>query len=226
MNISIITVGKLKEKYLKQGIDEYLKRMSAYAKVEIVEVADEKAPEVLSENEMLQVKEKEGERILAKLHPDTYVIALAIEGKQKSSEELADTLDKLATYGKSKIAFVIGGSLGLSQQVLQRSDEKLSFSKMTFPHQLMRLVLAEQIYRAFRIMRGNRIINKGKILREDKASLKFSSFENCSSMKVVSRGAMQFISDILLIKTLELPCKASMVKSNIKLIHLICLPSL
>ncbi|MEK4145892.1 23S rRNA (pseudouridine(1915)-N(3))-methyltransferase RlmH [Robertmurraya sp. FSL W8-0741] len=154
MNISIITVGKLKEKYLKQGIDEYLKRMSAYAKVEIVEVADEKAPEVLSENEMLQVKEKEGERILAKLHPDTYVIALAIEGKQKSSEELADTLDKLATYGKSKIAFVIGGSLGLSQQVLQRSDEKLSFSKMTFPHQLMRLVLAEQIYRAFRIMRG------------------------------------------------------------------------
>ncbi|WP_137743745.1 23S rRNA (pseudouridine(1915)-N(3))-methyltransferase RlmH [Robertmurraya siralis] len=154
MNISIITVGKLKEKYLKQGIDEYLKRMSAYAKVEIVEVADEKAPEVLSENEMLQVKEKEGERILAKLHPDTYVIALAIEGKQKSSEELADTLDKLATYGKSKIAFVIGGSLGLSQQVLQRSDEKLSFSKMTFPHQLMRLVLVEQIYRAFRIMRG------------------------------------------------------------------------
>lgn len=154
MNISIITVGKLKEKYLKQGIDEYLKRMSAYAKVEIVEVADEKAPEVLSENEMLQVKEKEGERILAKLHPDTYVIALAIEGKQKSSEELADTLDKLATYGKSKIAFVIGGSLGLSQQVLQRSDEKLSFSKMTFPHQLMRLVLVEQIYRAFRINRG------------------------------------------------------------------------
>ncbi|PAE18832.1 23S rRNA (pseudouridine(1915)-N(3))-methyltransferase RlmH [Bacillus sp. 7504-2] len=154
MNISIITVGKLKEKYLKQGIDEYLKRMSAYAKVEIIEVADEKAPEILSESEMLQVKEKEGERILAKLHPDTYVIALAIEGKQKSSEELADTLDKLATYGKSKIAFVIGGSLGLSQQVLQRSDEKLSFSKMTFPHQLMRLVLVEQIYRAFRINRG------------------------------------------------------------------------
>ncbi|GIN63304.1 ribosomal RNA large subunit methyltransferase H [Robertmurraya siralis] len=154
MNISIITVGKLKEKYLKQGIDEYLKRMSAYAKVEIIEVADEKAPEVLSASEMLQVKEKEGERILAKLHPDTYVIALAIEGKQKSSEELADTLDKLATYGKSKIAFVIGGSLGLSQQVLQRSDEKLSFSKMTFPHQLMRLVLVEQIYRAFRINRG------------------------------------------------------------------------
>lgn len=154
MNISIITVGKLKEKYLKQGIDEYLKRLSCYAKVEVIEVPDEKAPEELSETEMVQVKDKEGERILAKIHPDTYVIALAIEGKQKSSEELADTLDKLATYGKSKIAFVIGGSLGLSQQVLNRSDEKLSFSKMTFPHQLMRLILVEQVYRAYRINRG------------------------------------------------------------------------
>lgn len=154
MNILIITVGKLKEKYLKQGIDEYLKRLSSYAKVEVIEVPDEKAPEELSETEMVQVKDKEGERILAKIHPDTYVIALAIEGKLKSSEELADTLDKLATYGKSKIAFVIGGSLGLSQQVLNRSDEKLSFSKMTFPHQLMRLILVEQVYRAYRINRG------------------------------------------------------------------------
>ncbi|WP_394581519.1 23S rRNA (pseudouridine(1915)-N(3))-methyltransferase RlmH [Cytobacillus firmus] len=154
MNISIITVGKLKEKYLKQGIDEYLKRLSAYAKMDIIEVPDEKAPEELSETEMVQVKQKEGERILAKIHPDAHVIALAIEGKMKSSEELADTLDKLATYGKSKIAFVIGGSLGLSQEVLQRADEKLSFSKMTFPHQLMKLILLEQIYRAFRINRG------------------------------------------------------------------------
>ncbi|WP_282174217.1 23S rRNA (pseudouridine(1915)-N(3))-methyltransferase RlmH [Cytobacillus firmus] len=154
MNISIITVGKLKEKYLKQGIDEYLKRLSAYAKMDIIEVPDEKAPEELSETEMVQVKQKEGERILAKIHPDAHVIALAIEGKMKSSEELADTLDKLATYGKSKIAFVIGGSLGLSQKVLQRADEKLSFSKMTFPHQLMKLILLEQIYRAFRINRG------------------------------------------------------------------------
>ncbi|MBG9446276.1 23S rRNA (pseudouridine(1915)-N(3))-methyltransferase RlmH [Cytobacillus firmus] len=154
MNISIITVGKLKEKYLKQGIDEYLKRLSAYAKMDIIEVPDEKAPEELSETEMIQVKQKEGERILAKIHPDAHVIALAIEGKMKSSEELADTLDKLATYGKSKIAFVIGGSLGLSQEVLQRADEKLSFSKMTFPHQLMKLILLEQIYRAFRINRG------------------------------------------------------------------------
>lgn len=154
MNISIVTVGKLKEKYLKMGIEEYLKRLNAYAKVEVVEVADEKAPEELSELEMLQVKQKEGERILAKISQDTYVIALAINGKMQSSEELADTLDKLATYGKSKIAFIIGGSLGLSEEVLKRSNEQLSFSKMTFPHQLMKLILVEQIYRAYRINRG------------------------------------------------------------------------
>lgn len=154
MNISIVTVGKLKEKYLKQGIEEYLKRLGSYAKVEVFEVPDEKAPEELSETEMSQVKQKEGERILSKIGTDTYVIALAINGKLKSSEELADTIDKLATYGKSKIAFVIGGSLGLSDEVLKRADEQLSFSKMTFPHQLMRLILVEQIYRAFRINRG------------------------------------------------------------------------
>ena len=154
MNISIVTVGKLKEKYLKQGIEEYLKRLGSYAKVEVYEVSDEKAPEELSDTEMVQVKQKEGERILAKISQDTYVIALAINGKLKSSEELADSLDKLATYGKSKVAFVIGGSLGLSNEVLKRSDEQLSFSKMTFPHQLMRLILVEQIYRAFRINRG------------------------------------------------------------------------
>ncbi|TRZ36511.1 23S rRNA (pseudouridine(1915)-N(3))-methyltransferase RlmH [Niallia circulans] len=154
MNISIITVGKLKEKYLKQGIEEYTKRLSSYSKIEIIEVPDEKAPEVLSDAEMIQVKDKEGERILAKVPADAHVIALAIDGKQKSSEELADTLDKLATYGKSKVAFIIGGSLGLSSHVLQRADDKLSFSKMTFPHQLMRLILVEQVYRAFRINRG------------------------------------------------------------------------
>ena len=154
MNISIIVVGKLKEKYLKTGIDEYLKRLSSYAKIEIVEIPDEKAPEELSAAEMEQVKQKEGEKLLAKLSHDTYVMALAIDGKMKSSEELADSLDKLATYGKSKIAFVIGGSLGLSDEVLKRADEKLSFSKMTFPHQLMRLILLEQVYRAFRINRN------------------------------------------------------------------------
>ena len=154
MNISIVTVGKLKEKYLKQGIEEYTKRLSAYAKIDIIEIPDEKAPETLSEQEMLQVKGKEGERILAKVPDDAHVIALAIEGKMKSSEELADTLDKLATYGKSKIVFVIGGSLGLSKDVMKRSNDTLSFSKMTFPHQLMRLILVEQVYRAFRINRG------------------------------------------------------------------------
>ncbi|MFD2215336.1 MULTISPECIES: 23S rRNA (pseudouridine(1915)-N(3))-methyltransferase RlmH [Bacillaceae] len=154
MNISIITIGKLKEKYLKQGIDEYLKRLSSYAKIEIIELADEKAPENLSEIEMEQVKEKEGERILSKISDDTHVIALAIEGKMKSSEQLAKDLDQLATYGKSKVAFVIGGSLGLSNTVMKRANDSLSFSKMTFPHQLMRLILVEQVYRAFRINRG------------------------------------------------------------------------
>lgn len=154
MHITIVTVGKLKEKYLKQGTDEYLKRLTAYAKVEIIELADEKAPETLSDVEMLQIKDKEGVRILAKIHPDAHVIALAIEGKMKTSEQLADTIDKLATYGTSKITFIIGGSLGLSQDVMKRADEVLSFSKMTFPHQLMRLILVEQVYRAYRIMRG------------------------------------------------------------------------
>ncbi|NLP50394.1 23S rRNA (pseudouridine(1915)-N(3))-methyltransferase RlmH [Bacillus sp. RO1] len=154
MNISIITIGKLKEKYLKQGINEYLKRLSAYAKIEIVELPDEKAPEQLSDAEMEQVKNKEGERILGKISDDTHVIALAIEGKQRSSEELAKEMDKLATYGKSKVAFVIGGSLGLSGDVMKRANDTLSFSRMTFPHQLMKLILLEQVYRGFRINRG------------------------------------------------------------------------
>lgn len=154
MNITIIAVGKLKEKYLKQGIDEYLKRLSAYAKIQIIEIPDEKAPEELSETEMRLVKQKEGQRIIAKIPTDAHVIALAIEGKMKTSEQLAADLERLMTYGKSKIVFVIGGSLGLSDDVLTRANEQLSFSKMTFPHQLMRLVLVEQVYRAFRIMRG------------------------------------------------------------------------
>ncbi|EAD5842841.1 TPA_asm: 23S rRNA (pseudouridine(1915)-N(3))-methyltransferase RlmH [Listeria innocua] len=154
MNIQIVTVGKLKEKYLVQGIAEYLKRLSAYAKVSIVEVPDEKAPEVLSDAEMKQVKDKEGVRILAKIPDDAHVIALAIDGKMKSSEEFAADFDKLATYGKSKVTFVIGGSLGLSEAVLRRSNERISFGRLTLPHQLMRLVLVEQVYRAFRIVRG------------------------------------------------------------------------
>ncbi|WKA58583.1 23S rRNA (pseudouridine(1915)-N(3))-methyltransferase RlmH [Planococcus shenhongbingii] len=154
MNISIISVGKLKEKYLKSGIEEYTKRLGSYAKINEIEVADEKAPEQLSDADMEIVKKKEGDRILAKVSPDAYVIALAIDGKMKTSEQLAKDIESLMTYGRSKIVFVIGGSLGLHDEVLKRADEKLSFSKMTFPHQLMKLILVEQVYRAFRIMKG------------------------------------------------------------------------
>lgn len=154
MNITIISVGKLKEKYLKMGIEEYAKRLSSYAKLEFVEVPDEKAPEALSEAEMELVKRKEAERILAKISDGVHVVALAIDGKMKSSEQMAADIEKLMTYGTSKIAFVIGGSLGLHDDVLKRADEKLSFGKMTLPHQLMKLVLVEQIYRSFRIMKG------------------------------------------------------------------------
>ena len=154
MNITVISVGKLKEKYLKLGIDEYVKRLGGYAKIDLVEVPDEKAPETLSEIEMDIVKRKEGERILAKINDGTYVIALALDGKMKTSEEMAADLDGLMTYGKSKVAFVIGGSLGLHDEVLKRADEKLCFGKMTLPHQLMKLVLVEQIYRSFRIIKG------------------------------------------------------------------------
>lgn len=154
MNISIISVGKLKEKYLKSGIEEYTKRLGSYTKINEIEVADEKAPEQLSDADMEIVKKKEAERILAKIAPDAYVIALAIDGKMKTSEQLAKDIESLMTYGRSKIVFVIGGSLGLHEEVLKRADEKLSFSKMTFPHQLMKLILVEQVYRAFRIMKG------------------------------------------------------------------------
>lgn len=154
MNISIVSVGKIKENYLRQAISEYSKRLSSYTKLTFIEVPDEKAPEQLSDAEARQIKRIEGARILAKMPADAYVIVLAIEGKNPTSEEFAAKLDKLATYGQSKIVFVIGGSLGLSDEVMKRANEKLSFSKLTFPHQLMRVILLEQIYRAFRINRG------------------------------------------------------------------------
>lgn len=154
MNIKLITVGKLKEKYLVQGINEYVKRLGAYGKIQIIEVPDEKAPENLSDAQMLQVKEKEGERILAKIKDGEYVFALAIEGKNPSSEAFAKQLEQLQIQGKSQFVFVIGGSLGLSQAVMQRSNAQISFGKMTYPHQLMRLILVEQIYRAMRINHG------------------------------------------------------------------------
>lgn len=154
MNIKIITVGKLKEKYLVQGINEYVKRLGAYGKMQLVEVPDEKAPENLSEAEMLQVKDKEGQRILAKIKDQEYVFALAIEGKNPSSEAFAKQIDQLGVQGKSQLVFVIGGSLGLSDEVIKRSNTQISFGKMTYPHQLMKLILVEQIYRAFRINKG------------------------------------------------------------------------
>ena len=154
MRINIVCVGKIKEKYLKLGIDEFKKRLSKYCKLEIIELEDEKAPENLSDKEMLMIKEKEGKKILSKIKDNSYVIALAIDGKNLSSEELAETINKLGVRGVSNITFVIGGSLGLSDEVLSRADYKLSFSNMTFPHQLMRLILLEQVYRAYRINNG------------------------------------------------------------------------
>lgn len=154
MRINIVCVGKIKEKYLKLGIDEFKKRLSKYCKLEIIELEDEKAPENLSDKEMLIIKEKEGKKILSKIKDNSYVIALAIDGKNLSSEELAQTINKLGVRGVSNITFIIGGSLGLSDEVLSRADYKLSFSKMTFPHQLMRLILLEQVYRAYRINNG------------------------------------------------------------------------
>ena len=152
MKITIITVGKVKESYFRGAIEEYSKRLSKYCKLDIVEVADEKTPDKASETEEQQIKEKEAERIMKYVRDDAYVIALAIDGKQMDSLELADKIEKLGVQGNSHIQMIIGGSLGLHQSVLSRVDYKLSFSKMTFPHQLMRVILLEQIYRAYRIM--------------------------------------------------------------------------
>lgn len=154
MKITIIAVGKLKEKYWKQAIAEYEKRLSTYTKIDIIEVPDEKAPETMSDKEIEQVKEKEGQRILAKVKPQSTVITLEIQGKMLSSEGLAKELDQRMTQGASDFTFIIGGSNGLHQDVMKRSNFALSFSKMTFPHQMMRVVLLEQVYRAFKINRG------------------------------------------------------------------------
>ena len=155
MNIKIVCVGKLKEKYFKDGIAEYVKRMSRFAKVKIVQVPDEKAPEKLSPAEMEQVKEIEGKRILDKIKDKEYVYVTAIKGKERTSEAFAKELSNLTTYGHSDITFVIGGSLGTSDAVNKRADDIISFGKFTMPHQLMRLVLIEQIYRAFMINSGS-----------------------------------------------------------------------
>lgn len=154
MKITVITVGKIKEKYLKDAIEEYSKRLSKYCKLEIIEVPDEKTPDHASEILEDAIRSKEAERILKYVRDDAYVITLEINGKQLSSEELADKVDKLGVQGVSHIIFIIGGSIGLGKEVLQKSDFALSFSKMTFPHQLMRVVLLEQVYRSYRIING------------------------------------------------------------------------
>ena len=154
MKITLITVGKIKEKYLKDAIAEYSKRLSRYCKLEIIEVADEKTPDQASETVEEGIRAKEGERILKYIKDDMYVVTLEIGGKMLSSEELAEKINSLGLAGKSSIAFVIGGSIGLGKEVLSRSDYALSFSKMTFPHQLMRVILLEQVYRGYRIING------------------------------------------------------------------------
>ncbi len=152
MKITVITVGKIKEKYLKDAIAEYSKRLSKYCKLEIIEVADEKTPDNASEVVEDSIRSKEAERILKYVKDDAYVITLEIGGKQLSSEELADKIDKLGIQGTSHIIFIIGGSIGLGKEVLNKSNYALSFSKMTFPHQLMRVILLEQVYRSYRII--------------------------------------------------------------------------
>ena len=154
MKITVITVGKIKEKYLKDAIAEYSKRLGRYCRLEIIEVADEKTPDQASEAAEDLIRAKEGERILKHIRDDMFVITLEIGGKMLTSEEFADKIETLGVQGKSSIAFVIGGSIGLGKEVLKRSDFALSFSKMTFPHQLMRVVLLEQVYRGYRIMNG------------------------------------------------------------------------
>ncbi len=154
INIQIIAVGKIKEKYLVSGIAEYSKRLTKYCKLEIVEIADERIPDNASLKQEEEVKKKEGEKILSHIKSENYVIALCVEGKMLSSTELAETIERLALHGSSHITLIIGGSLGLSDEVKKRANYKLSFSKMTFPHQLMRMILLEQMYRAFKILKN------------------------------------------------------------------------
>ena len=154
MKITLVTVGKIKERFFDQAIKEYEKRLGRYCRLEILQVADEKTPDGAGEALENQIRQREGERILAKIGDHDYVIALAIEGKMLDSVELAKKIEKLSVDGNGQVVFIIGGSLGLSDAVLRRADFLLSFSKMTFPHPLMRVILLEQIYRANRIQRG------------------------------------------------------------------------
>ncbi len=153
MNVTVVCVGKLKEAYWRDGISEYSKRLQKYMKLDIIELADEKAPERMSEAQELEVKRKEGQRILKSIKENSFVVVLAIEGKELSSEGLAEWITQKEISGISHITFVIGGSLGVSAEVMKRGDFYLSFSPMTFPHQMMRLILLEQIYRSMKIQK-------------------------------------------------------------------------
>ena len=155
MKIKIVTVGKLKEKYLKDGIAEYSKRISRFAKLEMIELADEKTPDKASEIENQKILETEGARILSKIGERDFVLVLAIEGKTFSSEEFSKQLEEASIKGYSTLTFIIGGSLGLAPSVKNRANLSISFGRLTLPHQLMRLVLVEQIYRAFTIQQGS-----------------------------------------------------------------------
>ncbi len=152
-HITILAVGRLKERYLTEAAGEYLKRLSAYARVEVVEVGDESFTENLSALELTRIKEREGERLLKRLRQGAFVVALDLLGKPFSSEEMAGILGEKALEGRGDLTFIIGGALGLSEKVLEHADLRVSFSKMTFPHQLMRVILLEQIYRWFKIQR-------------------------------------------------------------------------
>lgn len=152
MKITILCVGKIKEKYLRDGIAEYSKRLGRYCKLEIVEVADERTPDKSSEAEETQIRRTEGERLLRQIRPDDYVVTLAIRGRMPDSVELSRWIETLGIQGKSRLVFVIGGSLGLSDEVMSRGNDSISFSRLTFPHQLMRMILLEQVYRGYRIM--------------------------------------------------------------------------
>lgn len=154
MNITLVTVGKIKEKYFRDAAAEYQKRLSKYCKLDIIEVADEKTPDKASETLENQIRQKEAERILKNIKENAYCIALSIDGKKRDSVSLAEHIGQLGLSGKSSLVFVVGGSLGLHESVLVRADETLSFSDMTFPHQLMRVILLEQIYRCYRIING------------------------------------------------------------------------
>lgn len=154
MKITVIAVGKIKEKFYREAVAEYEKRLSRYCKLEIIQVEDEKTPDKAGTAVEAEIKRKEAERIMKYIREDAYVVTLEIQGKMYDSEEFASEIEKLATQGNSHIQFIIGGSLGLHEEICKKADRAVSFSKMTYPHQLMRVILLEQVYRAYRIING------------------------------------------------------------------------